>query len=732
MSDALLESAVRFHEAGQLAEAARLYSDIVRANPAHFEALYRLAMIHLQSGRFGDAEHLLAAAIRTRPQVPEAYYVHGCALQNMQRHEDALRSFAQALARKPDYIEARNNRGVSLLTLKRYEEALSCFDKISAVKPGHPVIENNRAASLAGLRRFEEALEASERATSGSPEVALAWYNKGVALAGLDRFTDALIAFDRALALHPRYVDALSYRGVALAMLGKHEEAIRSYDAGLELAPANVDLLYNRATSFLGLKRYREAMADSEAVLKIAPDFKYTRGNLIRCRLQLCDWRDLAAETERVLGDVRAGRQALRPLYNALISTEESDQLECSRTWCKHDCPASSAPLWRGERYEHDKMRIAYVSADFRTHAVASLMAGVFEQHDKSRFDVTAISLSAQKDSMSGRLEQAFDRFLAVHGRDDREVALQMRDMEIDIAIDLMGYTEGSRTGIFALRPAPLQATHLGFPGTMGAAYIDYIIVDPVLVPADRQSHYLEKLVHLPHCYMPGDDKRPIAPKPSRADAGLPETGFVFCSFNISAKIVPPVFEVWMRLLREVEGSVLWLSPADAVTIANLRREAERRGVEGGRLVFAPFAAEASSHLARLSLADLFLDTLPYNAHAGGSDALWAGVPVVTCKGSTFAGRVGASLLNAIGLPELIAQSLDEYEALALKLARDAHLLDSIRAKLMRNRTVQRLFDTKGFTRNLEAAYLAMWERQQRGDPPAAIVIEEPAVAATA
>jgi predicted O-linked N-acetylglucosamine transferase (SPINDLY family) len=265
----------------------------------------------------------------------------------------------------------------------------------------------------------------------------------------------------------------------------------------------------------------------------------------------------------------------------------------------------------------------------------------------------------------------------------------------------------------------------------MGAAYIDYIIVDPVLVPADRQSHYSERLVHLPHCYMPGDDKRPIAPKPSRADAGLPETGFVFCSFNISAKIIPPMFDVWMRLLREVEQSMLWLSPADADAVTNLRREAERRGVDGGRLLFAPFAAEAEDHLARLSLADLFLDTLPYNAHAGGSDALWAGVPVVTCKGSTFAGRVGASLLNAIGLPELIAHSLDEYEALAVKLARDAHLLNSTRAKLTRNRTVRPLFDTKRFTRNLEAAYLAMWERQQRGDPPAAIVTEEPTVAAT-
>jgi predicted O-linked N-acetylglucosamine transferase (SPINDLY family) len=728
MNDTLLQTALRFHESGQLMEAARLYSDIIRGNPSHFEALYRLGLIHLHSGRPGDAERLLAAAVRLQPQVPEFHYVHGCTLQGQQRHEDALRSFARALSLRPDYLEARNNRGVSLLALKRHEEALSCFEKVRAARPDLAMVESNRAAALSGLGRHKEALEAADRATRGHPDVALAWYNKGAALAGLERFKDALSAFERAVALNPHSVDAITFRGIMLAMLERHEEAVGAFNTGLELAPSNVDLLYNRSTAFLALKRFGEAMPDCEGVLRIDPDFKYTRGNLIRCRLQLCDWRDMVTERERVLADLRAGKQALWPLYNALISDDENDQLLCSRTWSGHDCPASPSPLWRGERYDHERVRIAYVSADFRTHAVATLMAGVFEHHDKTQFEVSAISLSDEKDSMSERLEASFNRFIPVHGTDDVEIARLIRDMEVDILVDLMGYTEGSRTRVFALRPAPLQVVHLGFPGTMGASYIDYIIADPILVPSDRRAYYSEKLVHLPRCYMPGDNRRPIAQQPTRTEAGLPETGFVFCSFNTAAKIVPPMFDVWMRLLRSVEGSVLWLSPTSSVAASNLRREAVARGVDSDRLVFAPFVAGSDRHLARLSLADLFLDTLPYNAHAGGSDALWAGVPIVTCMGTTFAGRVGTSLLNAIGLPELVANSFDAYETLALKLAREPEMLSAIKAKLAANRGTEPLFDTARFTRDLEAAYLAMWRRQQRGEPPDHIPAE-PALA---
>jgi len=726
MNEALLQSAARFHESGNLMEAARLYSDIIRANPRHFDALHRLGLIHFQMGRFGDAERLFAAAIQINPQAPEVLYGRGCALQGLQRHEDALKPFAQALALRPDYLEVRNNRGVSLLALKRYQDALQCFEKALAARPGLAMVESNRAAALVGLERHAEALHASENAIAGDSSNADAWYNKGTALAGLARFNDALAAFDRALLLKPDSLEALSYRGIALAMLDRHEDALLAYAKGLRLAPSNIDLLYNRCTSLLGLKRFEEALADCEKVLAGDPSYKYAKGCLVHCKLQLCEWRGLEKEKADLAAELRAGKRVLRPLQNVLISTRESDLLQCSRIWTENDCPKSPTPVWRGERYEHSRIRVAYVSADFRSHAVAGLMAGVFEHHDKKCFETIAISLKQDKGEMRNRLEAAFEHFIDVRKLEDKEAASLMRQMDVDIAVDLMGFTEGSRTGIFALRPAPVQVNYLGFAGTMGADYIDYILADRIVAPQESSAHYSEKLVQLPHSYMPGDDKRRIASvQPGRAEAGLPDSGFVFCSFNNVAKICPPMFDVWMRLLRQIDGSVLWLSAAGATAMRNLRREAEVRGVEPHRLVFASFTQDSADHLARHSLADLFLDTLPYNAHAGGSDALWTGVPIVSCVGSTFAGRVGASLLNAVGLPELATDSLDAYEELALKLARDASALAAIKGRLQRNRDTHPLFDTKRFTRNLEAAYRTMWQRQQRGEPPASFSLDD-------
>jgi predicted O-linked N-acetylglucosamine transferase (SPINDLY family) len=386
--------------------------------------------------------------------------------------------------------------------------------------------------------------------------------------------------------------------------------------------------------------------------------------------------------------------------------------------------------LWRGERYSHDRIRIAYVSADFRLHPVATLAAGVFEHHDRSRFETIAISLGLDDgSSMRQRLEQAFNRFIDVRNRSDAEIAKLLHEMEIDIAVDMMGFTESALTAMFARRPAGLQVNYLGYPGTMGAPYIDYILADRTVIPEAQWSCYEEKIAYLPHCYLPNDATRAIAASaPSRAQAGLPDSGFVFCSFSNLYKITPEMFGIWMRLLASVEGSVLWLSQANPAALRNLKREAEARSVAAERILFAPFVAAPEEHLARLSLADLFLDTLPYNAHATACDALWAGVPLVTLMSGSFAGRVGASLLSAAGLPELIAQTPAEYEAIALSLARNASALAAVRAKLARNRKTQALFDTARFTRNLETAFTMMWERHQSGEPPASFAVSEAAL----
>jgi protein O-GlcNAc transferase len=380
-------------------------------------------------------------------------------------------------------------------------------------------------------------------------------------------------------------------------------------------------------------------------------------------------------------------------------------------------------PLWIGERYQHKKIRIAYLSADFHDHATAHLMAGLFDAHDRKLFEITAFSFGPdKKDKMRERLMAAFDDFIDIRSIDDNHVARMIREREIDIAIDLKGFTKDARVDIFAMRPAPIQVNFIGYPGTMGADFIDYIISDRVIIPPEMEQLYSEKVVCLPDTYQPNDDKREISQKPLlKAELGLPEKAFVFCCFNNNYKITPDIFNIWMKLLLHVEGSVLWLLDGGATVASNLRAEAKKRGVSADRIIFAP-KMKLEDHLVRHQCADLFLDTMPYNAHTTASDALWAGLPILTCLGQTFASRVAGSLLTAAGMPELITHSLDEYEKMALRLAREPQTLAAIKAKLSKNRDTCALFDTKRYTRNLEAAYIKMWEIAQRGGKPEVII----------
>jgi predicted O-linked N-acetylglucosamine transferase (SPINDLY family) len=396
------------------------------------------------------------------------------------------------------------------------------------------------------------------------------------------------------------------------------------------------------------------------------------------------------------------------------------DQLAASRLCIADKYPRTLQPLWREERYRHGKIRVAYLSGDFNNTAVASLMAGVFEQHDRTKFETVAISFrDGDGSEMRGRLARSFGRFVDVSHVSDAEVAAYLRQNEVDIAVDLMGFTGDSRPGILALRPAPVQVNHLGFAGTMGADHIDYILADRIVIPNESLSHFHEAVVHLPDCFLPTDSRRAVAQRtPSRAEAALPKQGFVFCSFNNSYKFSPEMFGIWMRLLKTVSGSVLWLPHINDAATRNLRRAAEASGVAADRLMFAPFIASSADHLARLSLADLFLDTLPYNAHSSAADALWAGVPVLSTPGATFAGRVAASLLHAAGLPDMVASSTQAYQARALELAQNPAECARIKERVKHARRSP-LFDTARFTRNLESAYVMMWERQQRGEAPA-------------
>jgi predicted O-linked N-acetylglucosamine transferase (SPINDLY family) len=385
-------------------------------------------------------------------------------------------------------------------------------------------------------------------------------------------------------------------------------------------------------------------------------------------------------------------------------------------------------PSWRGELYKHGKIRVGYVSGDFRQHPVANLVAGLFAAHDRSRFEVTGISIGPGEDSeMRRRLERSFDKFIdaAMLGAD--AIARRIREEEIDILIDLNGYTQGSRTELYARRAAPIQVNYLGYPGTMGADYIDYIVADPTLVPVTAQASYAEKIVYLPHSYMPHDAaSRPISDRSfARAEFGLPENGFVFCCFNNAYKLNPHLFRSRMKILQAVEGSVLWLTGHSTPAVNNLRREAVAAGVDPDRLVFASRLPSVADHLVRHRLADLFLDTLPYNAHSTASDALWAGLPVLTQIGETFAGRVAASLLTALGLPELIAGTQERFESMAIELAARPAALAAINDKLAQNRLAKPLFNTQLYTQHLESAYVTMHQHHQAGLPPDHIHVPE-------
>jgi len=571
-----------------------------------------------------------------------------------------------------------------------------------------------------------EALESYDASIKLNPNLVMAWNGRGNIFCHLLRYDEAFAAYERALVLNPGLAEAWVGRGNIFNHLKCYDEAFAAYERALVLNPDLAEAWLGRGSIFLELKRYDEAFGAYDKALALKPDLEGAEGYRLHTKMHLCNWRNFDAECAHLISAVSNGNANTSPFALIGISSSSEEQLQCAKLWVANRYPASDRALWQGERQDHDRIRVAYVSSDLRDHPVAHLTAGLFEHHDKSRFEVTAISLGPEQDSdFCRRIRASFERFVDIPLQSDRNIADLIRQLEIDIAVDLNGFTQNGRTDVFAQRPAPIQVSYLGYSGTMGADYYDYIIADRTVIPEEHFDFYSEKAVWLPDSFLVNDAARPIVERtPTRGELHLPETGFVFCCFNQSYKLNPTIFDVWMRLLKAVDGSVLWLREYNETALHNLRLEAERRGVAPERLVFAPPVPLIAEHLARHRQADLFLDTLPYNGHTTAADALWAGLPVVTCLGSAFAGRVAASLLQAVGLSELITASLEDYEALALKLARDPVLLASLKAKLARNRGTYPLFDTERFTRNLEAAYTTMWRRYQNAEPPASFAVK--------
>jgi predicted O-linked N-acetylglucosamine transferase (SPINDLY family) len=578
--------------------------------------------------------------------------------------------------------------------------------------------------ALQRLRRRDEALASFERVLAIRPDFAEAWYCRGNALQSLNRTAEALASYDRALAIQPEYAEALNYRGIALQILRRHDEALASYDRALANAPDYAEALINRGGLLRALRRPEEALASYARALALSPDSPYLPGTWLNTRMQVCDWTGLTDACQALAAGIDAGRRAASPFALLAVPVSLPQRRHCAEIFVQDKFPPGTSVTRDWTRATRDRIRLGYFSADFHDHPTAYLLAELIERHDRTRFEVLAFSFGPPAtDAMRARLTNAFDRFIDVRNDSGAAIGTLARELEVDIAVDLKGFTEDCRTDIFAGRAAPLQVNYLGFPGTMGAAYMDYLIADRTLIPDEHRAGYAEKIVYLPHSYQPNDVHRVISERRfTRRELGLPERGFVFCCFNINWKVTPEFFDIWMRLLVRVEGSVLWLIEGNPAAVRNLRAEAEKRGIAGSRLVFAPHM-NLPEHLARHRVADLFLDTLPCNAHTTASDALWAGLPVLTCLGETFAGRVAASLLGAVGLPELVTESPGAYEARALQLATDSGTLAALRQRLAASRLTAPLFDTGLFTRHIEAAYAAMWARHQAGLPPDHLVI---------
>lgn len=724
-SAARLNAAISLHRNGLLDEAAQIYREIVQAQPGNFDAVQMLAVVAAQRNDCAGALELFDRALRLKPDHAGAWNNRGNALLELGRVEDALQSFARATVLQPDYAEAFYNRGNALLDLNRCEEALQSYERALAIAPDYAQAHYNRGNALLALQRPAQALESLDRALKLDPGDAQALSNRGNALLALGRGFEAIDSYDRALALAPDLADAHYARGTALLGLNRMEAALQSFDRALALQPQNASALNNRGNALLALKRTAEALQSYERAFAIAPDLDFLHGLLLHARTELCDWRDLDGEVERMTAKILRGERAAPLLAVLALSDSPAVQRQAAGIWMRERHPASAALGAFGSRAPHAKIHVGYFSADFRIHPVAYLTAELFEAHDRARFELTAFSFGPDSgDEMRRRAEAAFDHFVDVRERSDAQIALLARQMQIDIAVDLGGHTRGSRPGIFALRAAPLQVSYLGSPGTMGADYIDYLVADATLIAQADRRHYVEKIICLPS-YQVNDSARPIADRAfSRQELGLPDSGFVYCCFNANYKITPAVFECWMRILGAVAGSVLWLAEGAPGAADNLRKEAQRRGIAAERLIFAGRVPTQAEHLARLRAADLFLDTLPYNAQATAGDALWAGVPVLTCAGSTFAGRVAASLLTALQLPELITAAPQAYEALAIVLAADRARLDALRRKLAANRLTTALFDARAFARNIEAAYAQIHARHQAGLPPDHIVVQ--------
>lgn len=654
----------------------------------------------------------------------------GAALLALKDEAGAEEAYRTVLKLQPGCAAGFAGLANLCLAQKRFDQALDHCGKAIILNKRAPQAADFITAgrALAEMGRYDEALASLASARALEPANPDVYFELGLIYEDQGKTAQAFEAYQTVLQARPRDVRVYNNLAAVLITTGHFDLAIATARMAVALAPLEAEVYLNLAAALRLRGDQREARDVYEKILALQPAHGEALVELSHLRQHACDWEALAAQQEQAWHlTFRQGR-LISPFIVMTASAAPRDQLLCARVWGARLSQLAGAPLAspssRPDRRADQKLRLGYLSADFHNHATAMLIAGMLEHHDKQRFELFAYSLGPDDGSaLRQRLAGAFDHFQDLRLVSDRDAARRIHDDEIDILLDLKGYTRDARVKILAARPAPLQVNYLGYPATMGAPFIDYIIADPHVAPMAHQDNFDEKIVHLPHCYQPNDRKRPWpAPGTTRAQHGLPDEGFVFCSFNSPYKITPEMFAIWVRLLRDKPGSVLWLLAPEAVTSANLCKEAARRGIAEDRLVFAPFVTP-DQHLARLPLADLFLDSYPVNAHTTAGESLWMGLPLITCEGETFASRVASSLLHAAGVPELVTATPEAYESLAAALADDRDRLLSIRQRLRDNRLIVPLFDTERYTRHFEQALWQMHQSWRRGEKPRAFSV---------
>jgi predicted O-linked N-acetylglucosamine transferase (SPINDLY family) len=655
---------------------------------------------------------------------PETLYQQAFSLHQSGNIVEAIEIYRHLMKQYPKNPHVLKLLGTAEAQRGNFLESIELLGELLKINPDNPEVYNNRGIALHELKRFEEALQSFDRALQLKPDLPEVHYNRGKALLETKRFDEAVRSFDRAIQLQPDYPEAHNNRGVALLELKCFDEAVRSFDRAIQLKPVYSEVHINRGVAFQKLKCLDEALQSYYRAIQLNPDNDFWSGKWFNVKLSCCDWENFDKHKNDISNGIINNKKMTSPFLTLYLVDSLDIQKQSARIWVNDTCISSNSSI-NPEKYPlHDKIRIGYFSADFHNHATLHLMAEMFEKHDRSRYELYGFSFGPESnDPWRQRAQKCFDRFFDVRLKSDQDVAKSARDLQIDIAVDLKGFTEDLRPNIFALRAAPVQANYLGYPGTMGAEFMDYIIADSTIIPESDRRHYTEKVVYLPCCYQVNCRNRDVSQKMlTRGELHLPQDGFVFCCFNNNIKITPTMFDSWMRILQQVDDSVLWLFKSNRWAVDNLRMEAEKRGVTAQRLVFAE-NLPVEEHLNRIRHADLFLDTLPYNAHTTASDALRMGVLLVTLTGNAFAGRVAASLLNTLDLGELIAHSAEEYEKIAIDLAVNRDRLQGIKDKLNANVQTSSLFDSERFTRHIEKAYELMYERYRNGLVPDHIVV---------